>query len=289
MSDRPKVAPPSTRKHVMYPDPSVAAHTLTLLFSGEFSKACVLLASPAHAFDFALVCVPSVAAVTGSAWLLMRTRSAWARRTFESTINFSLTSFRGNRLMLRTVREVEVDQCMHSEGVDALLKATARSVSTDERPQLVHMASTEAKVVRNKLLNEISSQFSMGFLVQDIAPVTNAVRCSPYGFALTCGHGALGGHKMRVVLASARTMRKAVELRDAGLEPKYEHPLHAQRFSHILLMHEALVDAGLLLDKTSDEWVDERIRRESTSAKVGVGRMRSMAPIVGLMELCVRL
>ena len=132
---------------------------LRLVLDGQWDTARrTLHSSPDVAIDTALVTLPSIAAVVGSGWLLLRSKSAWRNRQFDRTVNFSLTGFQANRLTLRTTRERELPSLVHSDaGVRAVLTAAKRCTSTDSDPLLVSMPAKTATLVQNALLNEALS------------------------------------------------------------------------------------------------------------------------------------
>lgn len=160
---------------------------------------------------------------------------------------------------------------MISDGlVHAVQVAGEKCTSTYDKPCLVSMAEEDSIVVTNKILNEIAETFGPGYVMLDLMP--EKVKRATYLFAYTCGTGANGGKKSRVIVASLETIRNATLLRDAGKEPKYTNRLHAERFAHLLQMHDIMLSRGMWLEHLEDDgWSYVRSPSMDTSCSPSAG------------------
>jgi hypothetical protein len=98
---------------------------------------------------------------------------------------------------------------------------------------------------------------------------------------------------MRVVLASCSSVQKAVSMRASDRTPIYANPRHAQRYEHLLLMHEALLQLGLAWRPPHGDDTGEYVPIEQLQVEAGQRSNLTPAtapvPVVGVMDLCTRI
>ncbi|HEY0010218.1 MAG TPA: hypothetical protein VGB55_15950 [Tepidisphaeraceae bacterium] len=166
----------------------------------------------------------------GTWWGRRRARSEWSSKQFLHRINFSLNQIRDNKLLIRTLAEMDCREVFQNDvAVDRVLAAAMR---TDQRSALLPLKQDDRWYVLNSVLNELSERFATGFLKQDLgAPVVSQVYLACLTFESV---GDLKTRKVRVML-----IRKDMLLSLPAEPPMFERPHHSTRFKTLQQLAES--------------------------------------------------
>lgn len=161
----------------------------------------------------------------------VKARSSWLSRCFLTRVNFSLNCVDGSVLKIRTLREDDICQILlgNSHGRRKVLKA-ARKTTVGE--PFLHLSEDDAWVVLNAILNEISEQFSIGFLAMSAGV---PVKSTTYVFGITCEKNSdVRTNKIRVMIIE----KSLLEEIDEFTEFEFEFPSHSVRLETLKIMKE---------------------------------------------------
>lgn len=232
-------------------DPSAGAVFFAKLMRLDAGRAFrALREDPAVMIEVGSLVLPPAVGLVAGAVLFQRQRASWAARDFSNKVNVALYSFRekpsaaaGDNarplMVVRTLSEKRVEDLVtNKHGRSELADAAKRHLCGKHYIGLVHMEPRAARLWSNILLNAMSEQFAAGALHRDLG--VPGVRCARYGLGLVSSIGYEGGTKMRAMLISEATLRRAVELAAIGSQPLYEIPGHHVAFPLVLRLAEAL-------------------------------------------------
>ncbi len=164
-----------------------------------------------------------------------RARSVWRARDFLTRVNFSLNYLEGSQLKLRTLQEADIQQILlgNKHGKRMVLAAARRT--TIEQPFLV-LPETDAWLVLNSVLNELSEHFAEGFLAASMGVPTKS---ATYVFALTCEkHHDVRMNKIRVMIVEKSLLLGVDRLE--GLQ--FERDSHHVRLQTLKTMRRLYLD-----------------------------------------------
>ena len=166
----------------------------------------------------------------GTWWGKRRARSEWSTKQFLNRINFSLNQLRDDKLLIRTLAEMDCrDVFQNDVAVERVLAAAKK---TDEHNAILPLAKDDRWYVLNSVLNELSERFATGFLKQDLGIATASrvyLACLTFENA-----GDLKTRKVRVML-----IRKEALLALPAEPPEFERPHHLVRFKTLHQMAES--------------------------------------------------
>jgi hypothetical protein len=166
-----------------------------------------------------------------------RARYLWRRRQFLTRMNFSLNFIEDGTLRFRTIRENDLAHVLlnNAHAIRLLLKA-ARA----RRPGafLLFKDREEAWTILNTLLNELSAQFSEGYLARCMGLPTES---EWYTFGLTCEkHDVLKTTKIRLMIIPRRLLME-LDKYDPALV-RFEQPNHSIRLDTLKEMRAVALD-----------------------------------------------
>lgn len=181
--------------------------------------------------------LPLLGIAFGWWWGRRRARREWRKKQFVRRLNVSLNMFDPGdtgrpTLRIRTLLEKDAkDVFLNDVAVDHLVSAAARTKKDDALLPL----GDETWYMLNAVLNEVSEQFSDGFLRKDLGLPTTT---GHYVIALTYEReGAMKTQKLRAMVIQKEALRACLPSRDAATgetiapaEPNYEHPNHETRW-----------------------------------------------------------
>jgi hypothetical protein len=151
-------------------------------------------------------------------WTYWRAKIAFALRQFLHRVNFSLNYVDGKFLRFRTLQESDLRDVLLNNRHAVGLVTAAASHATLEQP-ILQFSKSDAWVVLNSVLNELSEQFAAGFLAKSMGLPT---RSEWYVFALTCEKDPdVRINKVRVLVAAESLLDKIEELTDLQFEVEH--------------------------------------------------------------------
>jgi hypothetical protein len=166
-----------------------------------------------------------------------RARYLWRRRMFFTRINFSLNFIEDGVLRFRTIRENDLAHVLlNNAHAIRLLVKTARA----KRPGafLLFKDREEAWTILNTLLNELSAQFSEGYLARCMGMPT---RSTWYVMGLTCEkHDVLKTTKIRLMIIPKQLLMDLDKYEGTGLQ--FEAPHHHIRLDTLKEMRAIALD-----------------------------------------------
>src|SRR5579859_5764591 len=149
-----------------------------------------------------------------------RARYLWRRRMFLTRVNFSLNFLEGGTLKFRTIRENDLAHVLlnNAHAIRLLMKA-ARA----KRPgSFLLFSEQEAWTILNTLLNELSAQFSEGYLARCMGLPTES---DWYTIGLTCEkHDVLKTTKIRLMIVPRRLLLDLDKYEPSAVQ--FEQPHH---------------------------------------------------------------
>lgn len=160
-----------------------------------------------------------------------KARSVWKARDFMTRVNFSLNYVHGNKLKIRTLRETEIDRILlgNTHGRRVVLRAARKT--TAEEPVL-RLPKTDAWIVLNSVLNELSEEFAEGFLA---AAMDIPTKAATFVFAITCEkHHDVRMNKIRVMVVEKSLLLDIDKL----AEVEFERDAHHVRYQTLKTMRE---------------------------------------------------
>lgn len=166
-----------------------------------------------------------------------RARYLWRRRMFLTRLNFSLNFIEDGTLRFRTLRENDLAHVLlnNAHAIRLLMKA-ARA----RRPGafLLFKDREEAWTILNTLLNELSAQFSEGYLARCMGLPT---RSDWYTMGLTCEkHDVLKTTKIRLMIIPRNLLMEIDKYEGTALG--FEAPHHHIRLDTLKEMREIALD-----------------------------------------------
>lgn len=166
-----------------------------------------------------------------------RARYLWRRRMFLARINFSLNFIEGGTLRFRTIRENDLAHVLlNNAHAIRLLVKTARG----KRPGafLLFKDKEEAWTILNTLLNELSAQFSEGYLARCMGMPTHS---EWYTMGLTCEkHDVLKTTKIRLMIIPRQLLMDLDKYDGTALQ--FEAPHHHIRLDTLKEMRDIALD-----------------------------------------------
>ena len=168
-----------------------------------------------------------------------RARYLWRRRMFFTRINFSLNFIEDGVLRFRTIRENDLAHVLlnNAHAIRLLVKA-ARA----RRPGafLLFKDREEAWTILNTLLNELSAQFSEGYLARCMGLPT---RSDWYTIGLTCEkHDVLKTTKIRLMIIPRKLLAELDKYEGTALQ--FEAPHHHIRLETMKEMRDIALDSA---------------------------------------------
>jgi hypothetical protein len=170
----------------------------------------------------------------GIAWVYLRKRSDWLRKTFIGQVNFSLNFVENNTLLLRTLMEEPAnDVWLNDYGVKQVM-AAAEQV-TLEQPFLIMEDDEDMAFVKRAVLNVLSERFADTFVARSLGV---PVKGGSFVFGITYEKYAdLRTRKLRVLLMEESTLENLFGLEDKGEALAVTNPLHKDRIATLRVMH----------------------------------------------------
>jgi hypothetical protein len=168
----------------------------------------------------------------------LRARYLWKRRQFLTRINFSLNFCEDNTLKFRTLRETDLAHVLlnNTHAIRQLMK-TARG--RRRGAFLLFKDREEAWTLLTTLLNELSAQFSDGYVARSMGLPTQS---EWYYIGVTCErHGDLKATKIRVMMIP----RKLLMELDKYESVQFEQPHHHIRLATLKEMRDIALDKDL--------------------------------------------
>lgn len=164
-----------------------------------------------------------------------RARYLFRRRMFLTRLNFSLNFIEDGTLRFRTIRESDLAHVLlnNAHAIRLLIK-TARA----KRPGafLIFRDKEEAWTILNTMLNELSAQFSEGYLARCMGLPTHS---EVYTFGLTCEkHDVLKTTKIRLMIIPKKLLMDLDKYE--GLQ--FELPHHHIRLDTLKEMRDISLD-----------------------------------------------
>lgn len=172
------------------------------------------------------------------AWAWYRARSAWKRREYLDRLNFSLNSFDGKTLRIRTLLEESLESIMLNRIAVGMVRKAAYQARIED--PVLHFEKDDAWFILNGVLNTLSERFSSGILKQDIlrnakGESSTTIPSARYVFCLTCEKNAqVRTQKIRVMV-----IRKDLLQSLPQEMPQLEREVHATRWETLQKMAEA--------------------------------------------------
>ena len=147
--------------------------------------------------------------------------SEWQKREFYDRMNISLNILRDGRLKIRTLNETRCELIFPNSQAAQMVIDAAKKTTVDD--PILTLPKEDYWYYLNAVLNEISEQFAVGSVRQDLGlPVT----CDEYLICLTSE--ADGGIRMRKV--RALVIKKSLLVKLPEQQPELERPSHATRW-----------------------------------------------------------
>jgi hypothetical protein len=166
-----------------------------------------------------------------------RARYLWKRRMFFTRMNFSVNFIEDGFLRFRTIRENDLAHVLlNNAHAIRLLVKTARA----KRPGafLLFKDKEEAWTILTTLLNELSAQFSEGYLARCMGMPT---RSCWFVMGLTCEkHDVLKTTKIRLMIIPKQLLMELDKYEGAALQ--FEAPHHHIRLDTLKEMREIALD-----------------------------------------------
>ena len=160
-----------------------------------------------------------------------KARSVWKARDFLTRVNFSLNYVDANKLKIRTLRETEIDRILlgNRHGRRVVLRA-ARGTTTEQ--PFLRLPKTDAWLVLNSVLNELSEEFAEGFLAASMGVPT---KTATFVLAITCEkHRDVRMNKIRVMIIEKSLLLEIGKFSDI----EFERDSHHVRYQTLKTMRE---------------------------------------------------
>ncbi len=173
----------------------------------------------------------------GIAWVWLRRRRDWQRKSFMQQVNFSLNYVENGVLQLRTLMEsASIDIWLNPFGV-GLVEAAARRTSV-EQPFLELGSRGDADYVRLALINALSERFAPVHLAHSLGLPTTK---DAYAFGLTCEkYGGIKTQKLRIIIMRELDLRALFATPEASAQIRFNAPTHADRLVTLRKLHERI-------------------------------------------------
>lgn len=171
-------------------------------------------------------------------WAWYRARSAWRRREYLDRLNFSLNSFDGKTLKIRTLLEESLESIMLNRIAVSMVRKGAHKARVDD--PVLHFAKKDAWFILNAVLNTLSERFASGILKQDIlrnskGETSTIIPTARYLFCLTCEKNAqVRTQKIRVMVIR-KDLLESLPLQ----RPQLEREVHSTRWETLQKMAAA--------------------------------------------------
>lgn len=185
----------------------------------------VFLKQVIHLWNAHWIGVLTSAGFVALGWMFGRWRAhnRWLRREFFDRINISLNILSNNQLQIRTLlekpcRDVFLNSRICKNVVDAAKKTTAED-------SLLPLPVEDYWYYLNPVLNEVSEQYSLGYLRRDAGEPVKSVQ---YLACITCeAAGTLRQRKVRAMLIQ----KDALTSLSAENPPQLESENHSTRWN----------------------------------------------------------
>lgn len=159
-----------------------------------------------------------------------RARQKWRSREFLDRLNFSLTTVRDGRLLIRTLMEKKCEEVFLNTVATETVLAAAKQTTADN--SLLSLPDDDDWFYLNSALNELSEQFAHGSLRRDLnQPVT----CGRYLICLTSE--AAGTSRTRKV--RCLVVQKSLLVKLPTEAPQFEADSHGTRWTTLQQLSQA--------------------------------------------------
>lgn len=185
--------------------------------------------------------IVTAAIFMGIGWFFGKRRAAkdWEKREFFDRLNISLNIIRDGKLKIRTLNETHCDALFpNSKAAQAVIEAAKKTTVDDP---ILPLPENDYWYYLNALLNEVSEQFAVGSLREDLGlPVS----CDTFVICLTSEANV----NIRMRKVRAMVIRESLLKNLPEKKPTIARPQHETRW-------ETLQKLAVAYEKTPDKFI----------------------------------